>query len=74
MGIGNPTAKDKGTIMKFLKPRVRAKADGRVVNETLASMFRYGKIGPGGFSAPDLPVWRAERQAGWGSIIKGCGA
>ena len=40
LGIGNPTAKDKGTIMKVLMPRVRGKADGRVVNETLASMLR----------------------------------
>lgn len=40
LGIGSPTAKDKGTIMKVLMPRVRGKADGRVVNETLASMFR----------------------------------
>lgn len=40
LGIGNPTAKDKGTIMKVLMPRVRGKADGRVVNEMLASMFR----------------------------------
>ena len=40
LGIGPPTAKDKGTIMKVLMPRVRGKADGKVVNETLASMFR----------------------------------
>jgi len=40
LGIGNPTAKDKGTIMKVLMPRVRGKADGRVVNETLASMLK----------------------------------
>lgn len=40
LGIGNPTAKDKGTIMKVLMHRVRGKADGKVVNETLASMFR----------------------------------
>ena len=40
LGLGNPTAKDKGTIMKVLMPRVRGKADGKVVNETLASMFR----------------------------------
>ena len=40
LGIGNPTAKDKGTIMKVLMPRVKGKADGRLVNETLASMFR----------------------------------
>ena len=36
----NPTAKDKGAIMKVLMPRVKGKADGRLVNETLASMFR----------------------------------
>ena len=40
MGIENPTAKDKGAIMKVLMPRVKVKADGRLVNETLASMFR----------------------------------
>ena len=40
MGIENPTAKDKGAIMKVLMPRVKGKADGRLVNETLASMFR----------------------------------
>ena len=40
LGIGNPTAKDKGTIMKVLMPRVRGKADGKVVNETLASMLK----------------------------------
>ena len=40
LGIENPTAKDKGTIMKVLMPRVRGKADGKAVNETLASMFR----------------------------------
>ena len=40
LGIGTPTAKDKGTIMKVLMPRVRGKADGKVVNETLASMLK----------------------------------
>ena len=40
MGIENPTAKDKGAIMKVLMPRVKGKADGRLGNETLASMFR----------------------------------
>ena len=40
IGIENPTAKDKGAIMKVLMPRVKGKADGRLVNETLASMFR----------------------------------
>ena len=40
MGIENPTAKDKGAIMKVLMPRVKGKADGRLVNETLASILR----------------------------------
>ncbi len=39
LGIGNPTAKDKGAIMKVLMPKVKGKADGKVVNETLASML-----------------------------------
>lgn len=37
--IEAPTATDKGRIMKVLMPKVKGKADGRVVNETLASMF-----------------------------------
>ncbi|MFR4439160.1 MAG: GatB/YqeY domain-containing protein [Hungatella sp.] len=37
--IEAPTAADKGRIMKVLMPKVKGKADGRVVNETLASMF-----------------------------------
>lgn len=37
--ITAPTAKDKGRIMKELMPRVKGKADGKVVNEVLASMF-----------------------------------
>ena len=40
LGIENPTARDKGAIMKVLMPRVKGKADGKMVNETLASMFR----------------------------------
>ncbi len=40
LGIENPTARDKGAIMKALMPRVKGKADGKMVNETLASMFR----------------------------------
>lgn len=34
-----PTAADKGRIMKALMPKVKGKADGAVVNETLAEMF-----------------------------------
>jgi len=35
LGIENPTAKDKGKIMKVLMPKVKGKADGKLVNETL---------------------------------------
>lgn len=37
--IAAPTPKDKGRIMKELMPKVKGKADGKVVNEVLASMF-----------------------------------
>ena len=40
LNIEAPTAKDKGAIMKVLMPRVKGKADGKVVNETLASMIK----------------------------------
>lgn len=40
LGIENPKAADKGKIMKALMPRVKGKADGKLVNQTLASMFR----------------------------------
>ena len=32
LGIETPTAKDKGKIMKELMPRVKGKADGKLVN------------------------------------------
>ena len=38
--IETPTAKDKGKIMKVLMPLVKGKADGKVVNEILASMMK----------------------------------
>lgn len=37
--IQTPTAKDKGKIMKVLMPKVKGKADGRLVNQVLSSMF-----------------------------------
>ncbi len=40
LNIEVPTAKDKGAIMKVLMPRVKGKADGKMVNETLASMMK----------------------------------
>lgn len=39
LGIETPTAADKGKIMKVLMPKVKGKADGKVVNQTLAAMF-----------------------------------
>lgn len=35
LGIDAPTAKDKGRIMKTLMPKVKGKADGKLVNELL---------------------------------------
>ena len=40
LDLTEPTAKDKGAIMKVLMPKVKGKADGKVVNETLASMLK----------------------------------
>ena len=37
--ITEPSAKDKGRIMKELMPKVKGKADGKVVNELVASFF-----------------------------------
>ena len=38
LGIDAPTAKDKGRIMKELMPKVKGKADGKLVNEIVGSM------------------------------------
>lgn len=38
--ITEPAAKDKGKIMKVLMPKVKGKADGKLVNQILASMFQ----------------------------------
>ena len=40
LAIETPTAKEKGKIMKELMPRVKGKADGKVVNQVLASMMQ----------------------------------
>ncbi|MDO4328667.1 MAG: GatB/YqeY domain-containing protein [Lachnospiraceae bacterium] len=40
LGIENPGPKNKGAIMKVLMPRVKGKADGKLVNETLAAMLK----------------------------------
>ena len=39
LAIAQPTAKDKGKIMKTLMPRVKGKADGSLVNQVLGSFF-----------------------------------
>lgn len=40
LGIEAPTAKDKGKIMKELMPKVKGKADGKAVNNIVASMMQ----------------------------------
>lgn len=39
LSITAPTAKDKGRIMKDLMPKVKGKADGKLVNQVLMSMM-----------------------------------
>lgn len=39
LGIENPTGKDKGKIMKELMPKVKGKADGKLVNEIVGSFM-----------------------------------
>lgn len=40
LGIEKPTGADKGKIMKVLMPKVKGKADGKLVNQTLAAMMK----------------------------------
>ncbi len=39
LGIDAPTAKDKGRIMKELMPKVKGKADGKLVNEIVGTFM-----------------------------------
>lgn len=39
LGIENPTAKEKGKIMKELMPKVKGKADGSLVNQIVGEML-----------------------------------
>ena len=39
LGIDTPTGKDKGKIMKELMPKVKGKADGKLVNEIVGSFM-----------------------------------
>jgi uncharacterized protein YqeY len=40
LGISEPTAKDKGKIMKSLMPLVKGKADGGLVNKLVGELFQ----------------------------------
>ncbi len=40
LSIEAPTPADKGKIMKVLMPKVKGKADGKLVNQVLASMMK----------------------------------
>ena len=40
LGIEKPEAKDKGKIMKELMPLVKGKADGKVINQTVAELCK----------------------------------
>ena len=39
-GIDAPSAKDKGKIMKVLMPKVKGKADGKLVNEIFTTFLQ----------------------------------
>lgn len=40
LGIEQPTPKDKGKIMKVLMPKVKGKADGKLVNQILGNKLQ----------------------------------
>ena len=40
MGLDAPTPKDKGKIMKNLMPKVKGKADGKLVNEIVSTFMK----------------------------------
>ncbi|MCF2681579.1 GatB/YqeY domain-containing protein [Faecalicatena contorta] len=40
MGLDAPTAKDKGKIMKNLMPKVKGKADGKLVNDIVSTFMK----------------------------------
>ena len=39
LGITSPTAADKGRIMKALMPKIKGKADGKLVNQLVSELF-----------------------------------
>lgn len=40
LAIENPSANDKGKIMKALMPQVKGRSDGKLVNELVSSFFK----------------------------------
>ena len=40
LSIENPTPADKGKIMRVLMPKVKGKADGKLVNEIVMELFK----------------------------------
>src|SRR5699024_5523186 len=44
LGIEKPLPKDKGRIMKELMPKVKGKADGKLVNELVAGFMQYKRF------------------------------
>lgn len=40
LGLDAPTGKDKGKIMKSLMPKVKGKADGKLVNEIVSTFMQ----------------------------------
>jgi uncharacterized protein YqeY len=40
LNIEQPTAKDKGSIMKQLMPKLKGKADGKAVNEVITNYLK----------------------------------
>ena len=50
MELDAPTAKDKGKIMKNLMPKVKGKADGKLVNEIVSTFMKYSRAAAGSSS------------------------
>lgn len=44
MEIVRPSTKDKGKIMQKLMPRVKGKADGKLVNQVLTNILNKGEL------------------------------
>ena len=40
LGITEPAKKDRGAIMKVLMPKVRGRADGKLVNQMVSQMLK----------------------------------